>query len=784
MSTTDFNAGGRTGYSDRFFYSDGVALPNGRTMANGTTYALITHLQAFVSGRNAARTFTLQLGSASASTGSIGSSSTPSATGYLSTNSVLVAGGSARFTVTPNGSAYFDHGGTGTVTDGYGTNLTGALRGSYAYVVAPIAPTAGTISQLSPSSLSFSWSGPSDNGGATVTGYRIQYATNSSFTSATTIDVGVSSSVTLSNLTPGLQYWVKVAARNAVTTAASTSSVYSSSKNVILIASIGDLDGWTVFGTLPTKTNALVGTGLRRATITQASGNPSGLLREIQATGSGTVTSGTLGIQRTITNLKIGSVYSLVGKLVSLDSTPPAANIYAFGVVGKSTGSGISSASTVRSIPTYTFTATATSHTIRIILAETATYSSPWLEYVGFYAITLTEIPPTSGYSLADVGLEGSLATHFDLACNSVGGAWWIDRENVTHFRKEEDSPAYIGTFTDVREAGALEYIDISTSYDTRNIVNVLTVSNHVATPAGDDSVSTYLAEDALSRSSWLTRPASIDLTVKDGLEDIRNLAPNPSFELVSTGLSTYQNATSIARSTSFPVFGLWSGRWRSTYTGSSGIYVAGAFDIPATVGKAYTFSLYLRAAKDTPSNLTLQFLDAAGAVLGDVTGDDTIGADVYRRLSVTGVAISGTSYIRPRVVSNTQNKFEYGYIDGVLVTESDSVIPFFDGNSPREEGSSFSWSGTAGNSPSIKYTIASERRAREILAGAADPTPVITSIRWNAQEDPRVAAALDIQDRVLVKFRGLEQPSRVIGLKHTLGPTRWIVDLTLATTT
>lgn len=78
----------------------------------------------------------------------------------------------------------------------------------------PAAPTITSIDAPSSSSIALAWSLPDAKGG-TISSYRVQYATNSSFTAASTVDTGTTTrSRTLSGLQPGNEYWVRVAARN------------------------------------------------------------------------------------------------------------------------------------------------------------------------------------------------------------------------------------------------------------------------------------------------------------------------------------------------------------------------------------------------------------------------------------------------------------------------------------------------------------------------------------------------------------------------------------------
>ena len=486
---------------------------------------------------------------------------------------------------------------SGSFSDPRGNVAAGSTGGAFTLAGFPSAPTIGTLTQNSLTEATLTWSAPSTNGGSAVTGYRVQYGTSATFTAATTLDVGLVTTRKLTGLTPGSKIYTRVAALNAVTSAASTSSAYSALLQLQLIAEIGDLDGWSSFGTLPAGLAPLAGDGLRRASVSPLGpGAPLGLLREIISTGSGSVTISTLGIQRTITGLTVGARYKLSATMIALETAAPG-NVYRLGVVGIGTAGTAEAGASPVTLLDYTFTATATTHTLRAYLAESASWSgSGWFESVAFYGIKLTELPNTSPYRLQDIAYESSLASHFTLACDTVGAAWWVDRANVTRFRQAESQDAIVATFTDQREAGKREYVDIIASYDTANVVNVLKVNNHGRdAETGNAEDFTYSVSDTDSAAEWGTRAGSIEMS-------------------------------------------LWS------------------------------------------------------------PGGTEIGL-----------------------------------------------------------------------------------RTAEILDNHSEPEITISTIRWNAQEDPALAATLDIQDRVRVEFRGRVQDSRILGIKHAMTPERWMVTMELA---
>lgn len=79
----------------------------------------------------------------------------------------------------------------------------------------PGAPVAPTVDNITSSSAVVSYAPPSDNGGATVTGYDVQRSTSAGFTTglATTSVTGLS--CTFSGLSPGVTYYVRVRAKNS-----------------------------------------------------------------------------------------------------------------------------------------------------------------------------------------------------------------------------------------------------------------------------------------------------------------------------------------------------------------------------------------------------------------------------------------------------------------------------------------------------------------------------------------------------------------------------------------
>ena len=219
MAQTNYNSPAVVAsFTDQWVRSQ-INLPNGRTALDGNDYTLVTALRAYVSGRLATRTITLSLdGVGSASSFSRSAAGSAGDTGFRSC-SLLTEGETVYFRITGNGSFYFgrDSGSTGA-TDSYGTTW-GPLFASILWAEVPSAPQSPAVTPGSTTAL-VSWATPADDGDATITGYRIDYSTDSGFSSYSSKTVGVVTSDTVTGLTPGTTYYFRVCALNAVTTAA------------------------------------------------------------------------------------------------------------------------------------------------------------------------------------------------------------------------------------------------------------------------------------------------------------------------------------------------------------------------------------------------------------------------------------------------------------------------------------------------------------------------------------------------------------------------------------
>jgi hypothetical protein len=94
--------------------------------------------------------------------------------------------------------------------------------------------------------VTFVWS-PPDDGGSPITSYTVQRATNSTFTSGLVTITGITgTSTVITGLTNGVQYFFRIAAINAVATAAGTQPTPDPGWLIVLVSSLQrDSEGLT-----------------------------------------------------------------------------------------------------------------------------------------------------------------------------------------------------------------------------------------------------------------------------------------------------------------------------------------------------------------------------------------------------------------------------------------------------------------------------------------------------------------------------------------------------------
>jgi hypothetical protein len=803
--------------------ANGVPLPTtGRVDSLGNKPILVSTVQVYWAGRGGSRQLRIGIGSQYTSFYTIASDSSANASGYKPLNGIYLNGGNQVVTIDENGSSGFyfgrDSGATGTTDPGGGT--WGKLSGRVDYFQVPNSPTAVTVAQAAlENAVDVAWTAPSDNGGSAVTSYNIVWSYNSDFSGSTTISTGSSATTyKITGLTYGSTVYVKVGAVNATAAAAGSSSVLSSSASGYITPPDLPLDGWANFGSHGHSTFTIEHTSIP-ALVPET-----GMQRKATSTSAtGTYAIGNFGIEKTYTDLVAGRQYILAGKAILLTAAVPG-NIYRFAVNGIGNGSSVTLTSTTvgATIPSYTFTASSSTHTVQIELAETVSAIVGVMEHVGFYDFTLTRVATDLAYRVQDNLYTGTLVDHFDLATQSVGAYWWVDKKNVTQFAQDFDYVLPTGTFSDVVADGNIYYNDIATSYDTANIINQITLDNIGSrrTTGGSDRFEEYDVKwsdsDSTSVADWGAR--QIDLTTNLRTEvsgynwmpnpglvisDFGLLSGNANLELVRAELATNSSGATgyLTAGTTQPVSGVggYVARGRVTAQQATVIFVQGGANnvggtpnFPVTPSTQYTASTYLRAGVGHSTSLNgradIRWYTDAGVTISTSNGtSSSVTSTGWSRKSVTATAPANAAFavVFSTFVYGGANNTGFRYYATALQMETAATASaWFSGDTTDDLTYLYEWEGIPNESRSIRYNNVMDTRTAELLTDFANPQITVQSLRWNTAQNPVVATNLDIGSLVVITFKGTTDTYRVVGINHDITPERWMMDLQVAKVT
>jgi hypothetical protein len=366
------------------------------------------------------------------------------------------------------------------------------------------APTLNSWLQNGSGGLVANWSAPDPATG--LTGYRLQVAQNPGFTvGVVLIDVGNVLTATATGLAGGRTYYARVAARTS-----GGVNTYSTARDVQLILSSGDLDGWTRLGTKPAQISYYTAEGIRRDSNSTAQL----LILESFSTASVTIAADTFGIGKTVTGLTVAKTYRFEA-LASLNGSPLASD-YRLKIISEATGTS-TTVTTSTELPYIEFVADSTSVVFQILLAQSVTVigAQDHVEAVSFHRIRVLELATDYPQRLQSTVYESNLANHFDMACNSVGATWYVAKDGVTRFLLPGTALPVSAVFTDDATPGAMSYVDIVAGYDTLSTVNRIEATNYAVDAAGENEANTtVIAEDTTSQNSYGVHSVYFDLNL------------------------------------------------------------------------------------------------------------------------------------------------------------------------------------------------------------------------------------------------------------------------------
>lgn len=265
-----------------------------------------------------------------------------------------------------------------------------------------------------------------------------------------------------------------------------------------------------------------------------------------------------------------------------------------------------------------------------------------------------------------------------------------------------------------------------STAYGVQNFFINPAFSN-----AQQDTASTYsnlipnpscrLQETAPQVSNLFPNPSFRKL--KQGTNPSRvNLAPNPNYEYGTIDPAIASSFATVEWNDTVNPNGVGGILITPNGTGTeSGVYPLGdaqaAWDyLDAVPGDTFTISAYsfqpvlqTGTLSSVARRITIGFRDAATgsqsfALYNSAPVPNVVGTNV--RQYVTFTVPQGINGINIRFMNGSNNPSETFYWDGVLIERSDTLNPWFTGDTPNTETNLYAWEGTPGASAStLTYT-------------------------------------------------------------------------------
>ena len=128
-----------------------------------------------------------------------------------------------------------------------------------------------------------------------------------------------------------------------------------------------------------------------------------------------------------------------------------------------------------------------------------------------------------------------------------------------------------------------------------------------------------------------------------------------------------------------------------------------------------YYGSIHVQPSRPQRMAAEISWMNSAGALLTRVTGDQqVVPAGEMVRLIVAATAPDAAAFavVRAVDVAGTGHSPWLGgesmYLDGAMITMGD-LYPYFDGSTPDDDSFSYSWTGSAGLSTSIRQSIVTQ---------------------------------------------------------------------------
>lgn len=537
-------------------------------------------------------------------------------------------------------------------------------------------PSVGTTT---PSSIALLWSAP-NNGGATITGYEVQYATNTSFSSGVGTRTFSGTSGTVSGLTPGPTYYLRVRAQNYrgwgpysnyvwATPALPAPSFNSWAQN----STTGLVASWSA----PSTTTGLTGYRLQVA-------RNSGFTESVQNIDLGNV------LTSTVTGLAGGRVY--YARVAA--RTSGGVNVYSSSrnvmlILDAGNLDGWSRVGTKPANINY-YTAEG------LRRGTSGTNQVLWLESLSTASVTLAA--NTFGIQKTITGLVVAKAYRFQVS-GTLDGAPLAKVYKLNIISESAGTPATVTSNT------GLPFIEFVA--DASSVTFQILLAESVSVVGAQDSVERIAFHGIKVLELSTDYPQRLRETVYES-----NLANHFDIACNSVGASWYVGKDGVTRfrlpGAALPVAAIFSDD--TTPGARSYVDIVAGYDTRSTVNRIEATNYGLDAGRVNEENETL-------------------------------------------IVENAVSQTNYGthstYFDMNLWT----VAP---------------------------YDVSFGARLTALLVSHSEPELLISQIIWNAQEDLPLANALEVGDRLTVIYRGTVQDSQIVAINHNITPTRWMVTFDL----
>ena len=188
------------------------------------------------------------------------------------------------------------------------------------------------------------------------------------------------------------------------------------------------------------------------------------------------------------------------------------------------------------------------------------------------------------------------------------------------------------------------------------------------------------------------------------------NLAANPSFEVNTTGWFIGTGTVITRVTTQSPPFGTACLQWKNNVASITGPWTGISPQLLIVAGTTLTYSVYVKAA--TVARTVNLYLDSYGGPdytlwQGGFTTASTTPEVVgqWTRMSWTFTTLPNSHYHDLYMGWAGTARNELHFIDGVLLEETDTLKPYFDGSTTNTGTKTYAWTGTAHQSPSTEVS-------------------------------------------------------------------------------